>query len=223
MKGIIKQFIKKACKRIDKNEVVNRDFVIVSNNCWGAEIYKWLDREYNTPFVGLYLFGPCYIQLLTNFQETIKKEICFTYRSKYFELKSTYPIGLIDDIEIHFMHYKTELEAIDKWKRRLRRMLEVSNLDNYYFKICDRAEVDIEILEKFHSLPFKNKISFGIKEMPATPNHLCISENENNKSVIDGIGLYKVSFKYVDLIYWLKKQKIKKTINSKIKAFANIN
>jgi uncharacterized protein (DUF1919 family) len=52
-------------KRILKKELAiikYKNFVIVSDNCWGAEIYQWFNRPYNTPFVGLGIYGDCYIK-----------------------------------------------------------------------------------------------------------------------------------------------------------------
>ena len=45
----------------------NKNFVIISNNCFGGQAYRSLQLPYNTPFVGLFLYGPCYLKLLQNF------------------------------------------------------------------------------------------------------------------------------------------------------------
>ena len=95
-------------KRIDKILYRKNNFVVVSNNCWGAEIYKRLDLEYNTPFVGLFFYGPDYIKLLENFDYYMNKELSFVNESKWSKKTILFPIGKLDDIEIHFMHYKNE-------------------------------------------------------------------------------------------------------------------
>jgi uncharacterized protein (DUF1919 family) len=47
------------------------------------------------------------------------KEAKFYRKIKKKNKKFTYPIAAIgDDIEIHFMHYKTNQEVIEKWGRR---------------------------------------------------------------------------------------------------------
>lgn len=93
IKKIIKKFIVGTTQKIDKFLYQNRDFVIVSNNCWGAEIYKRLELEYNTPFVGLMIYGPDYIKLLENFDYYIDRELSFISVSKWLEGACPYPIG----------------------------------------------------------------------------------------------------------------------------------
>lgn len=89
----------------------NKNFVIISNNCWGGSLYRWYNRSYNSPFVGLFLYGPCYIKLLSNFDSYIKKELNFIKTSSYKDRKKDYPVALLGDIEIHFTHYKSEEKA----------------------------------------------------------------------------------------------------------------
>ena len=160
---MIKNFLSYILKTIDKLRLNNNNFVIISNNCWGAEIYNSVNRKYNTPFVGLFVYGPCYIKLLENFEFYMSQELKFRENSIYQIIKPNYPVGYLIDIEIHFLHYDSEIDAKEKWYRRIKRMNQVLDKNNYYFKMCDRDRTDKEIIDRFHNLPFKNKISFGIK------------------------------------------------------------
>ena len=36
---------------------------IITNNCYGTQYYTDENYEYKTPFIGLFLFAPCYINL----------------------------------------------------------------------------------------------------------------------------------------------------------------
>jgi uncharacterized protein (DUF1919 family) len=194
------------CQR-DIRTLKDKNFVIISNNCWGGEVYNWYKRPYNSPFIGLFLNGPCYIKLLSNFNYYMSKELKFVTTTKYPRLNTTYPIAVLDDIEIHFLHFKNEEEAKAKWKRRTERMLQEKNLDNYYFKICDIDHGTKEIFEKFHKLPFKNKVSFGIKNYKSleNKNHIKIEESYKNNGlhVPNGVKLYKLTFLYYNLNTWL--------------------
>lgn len=221
MKRKLIYYLKKGVQRIDRLIYKNKEFVIISNNCWGAELYKRLGVEYNTPFVGLFIFGPDYLKLLENLDYFLKCELTFKNESKWVDHSLNYPIGLLDDIEIHFMHYKDEKEAWHKWGRRLDRMNKITDKNKYFFKICDRDFVDSDILKKFHDLPYKNKISFGISKLNLQ-NHFKIKENENNKTVPDGITLYRYSYKYIDVLEWINSENITKNTYSKIKSVANI-
>lgn len=188
---------------IDRKRIGNQPFVIVSNNCWGAELYKHLKREYNTPFVGLFLHGPDFIALLNNWNHYLNLELQFTSISKWIDQPIAYPIGLLGDVEIHFMHYASAEEAQSKWTRRLARMQKLKDLDQYFFRCCDRDGGTVEVLEQFHQLPFRNKLSFGIQPI-SSPQHVVLRESENGKMVEDGVKMYRYCYRYIDLIRWMK-------------------
>ena len=208
-------FIKRKFRRVFKNQLnkkdiellKNKNFVIVSNNCWGGEIYKWYNKPYNSPFVGLFIYSPCYLKLLSNFNHYILQNLIFQKKSNYFNEKVNYPIAKLNDIEIHFLHYKSKQEAEEKWKRRAKRMLEEKNLDNYYFKTCDMYNSNQDILNEFHKLPYKNKVSFGIKNYASLKgkNHIKIEEvdKKSKNHVPNGVKLYKLTFLYFDITKWL--------------------
>lgn len=187
------------------------DMVIISNNCWGGALYQWLERPYNSPFIGLGIKGDCYIKIVSNLDHYMSQPLTFKTESKYPDRKITYPLGIIEDVEIHFTHYKTEKEAIEKWNRRTSRVLEENNRDNFFFKICDSWDVDKEMMEKFHQLPHKNKISFSIHDYSDLElnNHYKINQRDkkNKNSIPNGVKLFKLSFLYTDIIYWLKNKK----------------
>ncbi|MEN8187745.1 MAG: DUF1919 domain-containing protein [Bacteroidota bacterium] len=203
----IRDNFKEQLSKNDIQDIGDKNFVLISNNCWGGEVYQWYKRPYNSPFIGLFLYGPCYIKLLSNFDHYMNQKIEFVKESKYPDRAPTYPIGKLDDIEVHFTHYESEEVARSKWERRTKRMLEEKNKENYYFKICDRERVDNEIIYKFHDLPFQNKISYSLKSDLSLEekNHIKINEIDKKRgSVPNGKKLYKLTFLYYDLHKWLK-------------------
>lgn len=145
----------KYLRRFNKN--VNP--TIVSNNCWGGGIYEDLNIPYMSPTVGLFFYAPCYIKFVSNLKYYLNKELYFTKDSKY-NVVCDYPIGIIDDIEIHFLHYKSEEEAYEKWNRRKQRV----DYDNLYIKFCDNDLCTIDHVEMFSKLPFKKKVMFTSKK-----------------------------------------------------------
>lgn len=166
----------------------NKDFTIISNNCWGGFVYQKFGLEYKTPFIGLFLFAPDYIKLLENFEELIFTDISFIdiNKSKYInhiknENKNPiYPVGVIgDDIEIHFLHYKSEKEALIKWNKRIKRI----NLNNMIIKFSDRDLCTRELIKKFDSLKFNNKICFVAKNYEEVKNCIVFNEFKNSDCV----------------------------------------
>lgn len=199
----------------DRSALKNKDFVIITNNCWAGQVYQWYQLPYNTPFVGLFIYGPCYIKLLKNFDYYMAQELKFAAESKYKDRAKIYPVGLLDDIEIHFQHYATEEEAREKWERRTARMLVNNNKDNYFFMIADRERVTKEMLEEFHTLPYKNKISFAAcgLENVSIQEHIVVYERPKSKKLEtpNGKKMFNLTFLYVDLVKWLNTGKVYRT------------
>ena len=185
--------------------VRNRDFAIISNNCWGGAIYKALGIPYNTPFVGLYINSPCYMKLIQNLDFLLRKELVFTQESKYPIQKISYPIGLLDDVEIHFLHYSSEEEAKTKWERRLKRLLKS---DRLYYKIDDRDFSSKDDINDFHKCFESNTISFTKKKYDFSRN----IELSNPDDLI----LLHTTFHLFDLAHFLNKGVVKNSTFNKI-------
>ena len=202
----------------------SRDFIIISNNCWGFECYKTLNREYNTPFVGLYLYPLDYLKLLKNFERLRGAALSFVGQSRHLGRATTYPIGVVfDDVEIHFMHFGGVEEAREKWTRRLARMTKsLSEGAGPIFKMCDRDGCATKDLEAFHSLSIissHKRVSFGAQDLPNSyhiqvPKNLC----EGEKQVVDGRTLYLHRYKMFDFAEWMVSGKIRKSIASRLLA-----
>ncbi len=207
IKRKFRDHFKETLSKSDRNDLGNKEFVIISNNCWGAEVYQWYGRGYNSPFIGLFLYGPCYHKLLSNFDYYMSQKLEFTESLNYPDRKNTknYPIGKLDDIEVHFLHYESKEIALEKWERRTARMLQNTNKDTYYFKICGKHEND-KFVKEFHELPYKNKISFSHKNYTSATkvNHVIIKEKDKYGGFVNGKKLYKLTFLYFDLHKWLK-------------------
>lgn len=182
----IKRRIKKQKKRIDsflkrlegipfeirrnyvRKKIKSRDFTIISNNCWGGKVYQYFDMPYLTPTVGLYFFTDDYLRFVSNLEYYLSLELMFIsidnshHRDELLKKKRVCPIGILGDVEIVFLHYKTETEAKEKWNRRKERI----NLDNLYFKISRQNSCTEEHLKSFANLPYAHKIIINSRKKP---------------------------------------------------------
>jgi len=145
--------------------VGKKEFCIISNDCWGAEMYKLLNRRYNTPFIGLMLMSPCYISLLENLKYNLGLPLIFKKSSRYSSMQkinagTDFPVAVLGDsgIEIQFLHYKTEESAREKWERRVKR-IDWNNLLVKYD--CGKDYADKKSVETFLNFSFSNKLIFG--------------------------------------------------------------
>ena len=141
------------------------DFTIISNNCWGGLVYQYFGLQYASPTIGLFMMDDDYIKFLENLDYYLSQTLVFISHeeSKYKErlqrettAKDCYPIALLDDVEVHFMHYHSVEEAQKKWEYRKQRI----NKDRLLVKMSQRSSDDLTILERFEQLPYKNKICF---------------------------------------------------------------
>jgi uncharacterized protein (DUF1919 family) len=201
----LKTKFKEILRKADRRRLCTKEFTIISSNCWGAEAYKEFGIAYLTPFVGLFLFPPCYLRLLGNLKDYLSEPLSFIDVSRY-EIANErrkdnyYPIGLLGEaIEIHFMHYSTISDAQEKWKRRVSRI----NWDNIFVEFSDRDSCNLQHIEHFEKLQFKKKICFTAKRYPQFKSTVWIEECRNETTVPDGKKLYTICKKYFDIIDWL--------------------
>ncbi|WP_242919058.1 DUF1919 domain-containing protein [Pontibacter liquoris] len=182
----------------------NKDFTIISNNCWGGSVYEDLQLSYKTPTVGLFFFAPCYIKFLIDLRSNLQEEITFINQSKYkkgnrLREMSYYPIGLINgEIEIHFLHYKSEQEAKEKWTKRAERV----NFDNLYLSFSDNEECNINEITVFDNLPYQ-KVFFSAKDIPSIKSLVHLKSFDGKPSIgniYDNRWLYR---NYFDVVKWL--------------------
>ena len=115
------------------DNLANRNFTIISNNCFAGLTYEYLDLPYSSPTIGLYIFAKDYIKFIYNLKYYFNfelKELKASESKYYYELlrlgQEDSVMGILDDVEIVFLHYKSFEEARDKWERRCKRV----NYDN---------------------------------------------------------------------------------------------
>lgn len=66
----------------------------------------------------------------------------------------SFPVGMIGDIKIYFMHYQTFEQARGKWMERVRRI----NYNNIFILMTDKDGCTYEDLCEFEQLPYDHKI-----------------------------------------------------------------
>jgi uncharacterized protein (DUF1919 family) len=198
-----------ACAAYAKWRLRNQKFTIVSNNCWGAHIYRALSRPYTTPFVGLFIPPEDYLRLVPNVDSWVHADIAFIPSSRYRELenfraerKADYPIGLLDGkIELHFMHYRSAEEAASKWRRRTSRASWDSK--SVFFKFCDHDGASEDQIRCFDNMANLSRVCFTGRKYDWTSRCVYVAGCAESR-VPDGGELAKVSGKYFSAVDWIK-------------------
>ena len=172
-----------------KSRVKSRDFTVISNNCWAGSLYRYFDLPYLSPTAGLYFFADDYLKFITDLHHYIEQDMRFipADKSKYAdELQHRnqlhVPIGVLDDVEIVFLHYKTEQEAKEKWVRRAKKI----NWDNLFIKFSRMNLCTDEHIERFCQLPYRNKFVLNIyKKTKFDCEYYWIGEKNNDEIIRD--------------------------------------
>lgn len=190
--------------RIYRNlRLKNKNFSIISNNCWGGGIYQRLNLPYTTPTIGLYFYADDYIKFLSNLEYylsltpiIISKEQS-KYKDQLLNLKvyRDFPIGVLDDIEIIFLHYRDGKKAVSKWEKRKERV----NLHNLIVKFNDQNDCTEDHLLNFEKLPFKNKICFTAQEYASCQN-LSIIRQRNSNHIRSDMRAFKKPINMIEYI-----------------------
>ena len=134
IKQQMKSHLERQQNKIDSSNrarLKNNDISLICSNCGGGIMYHWLGLKFNSPFINLYMTGEDYIKALENWQDFLNTEIVEDTNAD-----KIYPVGIGHlGVKIHFMHYATFDEAIEKWNQRKARI----NPDNTAFMFTNYA------------------------------------------------------------------------------------
>lgn len=178
----------------------NHDFTIISANCNGCFICHDLGVRFNSPTVNLWMSASDYIKFVSNLEQYLNEDII--------EIKEdniTYPVGLLGgEIKLYFQHYNSFEGAVEKWKARSKRV----NFNNIFLMMTDRDGCNYDIIKKFDSLPFKNKVIFTSQNYPDIKCSVYCDAYKYDDCVGILSDFYKLSGKrmyenYFDYVKWL--------------------
>lgn len=134
----------------DQRKLNNKSFSLFSHNCLGGVMYHDLGVEFQSPVINMRFTPHDFIRMITNLDRYMHETIVFI------EADKKYPVGVLGDIVIEFVHYKTQEEVIEKWENRKKRI----HKDNMFF-MCNDEGLTYDEMKLYDSLPYKNKILFS--------------------------------------------------------------
>lgn len=198
--AIIIEYQKKYFKNRYRKKLKNKDFTIISSNCNGAVITSDLGIRFNSPTVNLFFYPDDYLKFVSNIKFYVEQELIEDKSSNLY-----YPVGILFDIKIHFMHYNSFKEAKEKWDIRKMRI----NYNNIFIMFTDRDGCTYEHIKEFDSLQYKNKVIFTNKHYNEFKSSYYIRGFENEDSVgilsefIKNTGKRRI-YEF-DFVKWLNK------------------
>ena len=177
-RSAINKLQRKAINKTFQKRLTNQGMSVISANCVGAFILHDLNQPFNSPFVNLYLDPSDFVRYLQNITFYQAQPLQFIQTEK------SYPVGLLGDLKVHFMHYHSEQEAREKWEARSQRL----DFDNLFIMMTDKdggKGAKYEDLQAFDNLPHPNKVVFTHKPYPELKSAFYIKGFENENEVGD--------------------------------------
>lgn len=98
-----------------KSDLKKKDVTVVSQNCIGGVFCHDMELEFSSPTVNLFFKADDFVKFVLNLEYYMSLPLCMKWGEEY-------PIGILDNIRIFFMHYHTCKDAVDSWERRKQRM-----------------------------------------------------------------------------------------------------
>ena len=98
----IRDFIRNKRLQFWRYKLRNKELTIMANNCNGTFIYHDLNLKFNSPTINLFMSIKDFIKFMGNLDYYLKQEL-----KEYKDNSVDYPVGILRDIRIDFMHYKT--------------------------------------------------------------------------------------------------------------------
>lgn len=115
-----------------------------------------------------------------------------------------------ESIHIHFVHYVTFKDAVSKWKERCQRI----NRDKTFVLMEMGKGTNRALVERFDSLPFKNKVAITDSNFDEFKSTLCIDIYGADYIPGKSVKLIPYSYRrYIDLFdytEWLNTGRIKR-------------
>lgn len=116
---------------------------IISQNCIGGVFYQDMQLQFASPTVGLFISGKDFVRFVGDLEHYLRQPMRMRWGEEF-------PVGMLGDVSIHFMHYETCSEALDAWNRRCGRI----NRERILVLCTDRDGFDDADFQKWTQLPY---------------------------------------------------------------------
>jgi uncharacterized protein (DUF1919 family) len=184
----------------------HREFTVLSNDCWGQALYEGYGLPCQTPLAGSGMHADCFLRFLGDIEGYLRSPLRFIAETRYTAVKrlrsqreaqsGLWPIAMLgEDVEVHFLHYRSEDESRRAWDAGCERL----NLKRIAVKFsADKDGATQEHIERFAALPFERKLLISRQSLPEIA---CAVQTPD--FVINGAVMFRRSVKYFDCTHWL--------------------
>lgn len=143
IKGKVKYIKNQRLIKQEKGFLKKEKFSIISQNCIGGVFYHDMEKQFLSPTVNLYFEQPDFIRFVLNLEKYLAMPITVSWEEEY-------PVGTLEDVKIHFMHYECCTEAEASWYRRRQRV----DLNKILVLSTDMEGFDDEAFEQWNKIEY---------------------------------------------------------------------
>ena len=181
----VRQFVPRLKGRMHRSQIQKRiaeavkdvnaeEISFISQNCIGGVLYHDLGLQFLSPTINAFIPEPGFVKLVLNLRHYMEQELIVRWGEEY-------PIGMLDDVEIHFMHYHTCKEAKEAWDKRKARI----NWDKIFVIGTDRDGFDGAAYEQWKQIPYPKVLFTAQKQYTSDADSVFYYEYEGNGFVPD--------------------------------------
>lgn len=160
----------------NKKNYTQRGVTILSQNCVGGVFYHDMEQEFLSPTINLFFEAADFVKFVNQLQYYLSLELKMS-------LEREYPIGVLDDIKVHFYHYTTADEAKEAWDRRKKRV----NYSKIMVLSTDRDGFDHKVFDQWCEIPYAKVLFTANKDYAGHPDVLYYPEFEKNGCVTNDL------------------------------------
>ncbi len=173
---------RRVLSRIANKTIDVSDISIISMNCIGGIIYHDCNARFLSPTIDLFFTAADFIKFINNLEYYLSITPIVILGTKY-------PIGLLGDIKLYFMHYDSPETAFKKWEERKKRI----NKDRIFVIMIERNGFNDEVFEDFKRIPypkflFAKSSKYECKDSLVMPKY---KDEPNLPDIIPGRYMYK--------------------------------
>ena len=164
-----------------KRQLDLSDISIISMNCIGGVLYHDVGAKFLSPTIDLFFNADDFIAFISNLEYYLSL-------TPFVKMGERYPIGILGDIKIFFMHYSDVETALNKWEERKKRV----NLDKVFVIMAEQNNFTDHNFDGFINIPFP-KILFTRNADHNSPDAVFFRKYNGLKelpNIIDGREMY---------------------------------
>jgi uncharacterized protein (DUF1919 family) len=188
----------------ESRRLPGRPFSIISDDCWGGQVYRYHKLPYLTPTVGLQVMHTDFMRFIRN----LDRPDFLDFREE--RLTSKYPCIRSPYALIFCVHYETSESAIEAFRRRYKRIV----WDNLFYKVdFGKPWYSPEDIDEWNSMALPRSVALTYRAMkkrgrPCGKIHNQIELHHWRRS---GTAMYFASRRHFDLMHFLETGEIRKT------------